>query len=721
MTRISNSDDNSDSDKSDSKGSDNDDSSKRFEESLHDIEGYLDAVFNNMGDPIFVKDESCRLLLVNDAFCNMFNLPRDQIIGKTLAERVPTNEREHFLSIDKQVLESGQEVLSEETLTIGGCLTKTVLTKKNRFVDSKGNYFLVGMTHDISERKKIEEHLKLAASVFSHSGEEICITDHNARIIEVNNAFTRVTGFSRKEVFGQHLSFLQSKRHSSESNKEMWDLLHEEGAWHGEVWHRRKNGETYVLMKTISAIYDDNGVTTHYVSLGNDITPIKTQQDQLEHIAHYDMLTNLPNRSLLADRLTQAMLQCHRHKQSLAVTFIDLDGFKAVNDAYGHDVGDQLLIALSMRMKQALREGDSLARIGGDEFVAVLADLVKPEDCKVILDRLLLASSEAVTINDVIFKVSASIGVTIYPQDNVDADQLMRHADQAMYVAKGSGKNCYHLFDTTQDDAVKVQRESLEAIRIALDEQQFVLYYQPKVNMRSGKVTGVEALIRWQHPTRGLLNPMEFLPVIENNPMSIEMGEWVIDTALSQISEWQKMGLNLPISTSVNIAAVQLQQSMFTTRLAELLARHSDVDPSYLELEVLETSAIDDVMHVSKIMNACIKLGVNFALDDFGTGYSSLTYLRRLPVNLIKIDQSFIRDMLDDPDDLAIVEGVIALAKSFKREVIAEGVESIEHGTALLKLGCELAQGYGIAKPMPESEIPKWVNEWKPDIAWKLK
>ena len=449
-----------------------------------------------------------------------------------------------------------------------------------------------------------------------------------------------------------------------------------------------------------------------------DITERKQSVEKLERIAHFDVLTNLPNRVLLADRLSQAMLHCSRHKKSLAVVFLDLDGFKSVNDAYGHNVGDKLLISLSSSMKEALREGDSLARIGGDEFVAVLTDLTTENDCLPILDRLLSAASEPVTIGDKVLNVSASVGFTIYPQDNVDTDQLIRHADQAMYVAKESGKNRYHMFDTAQDDAVKVQLESLEAIRGALDNQQFLLHYQPKVNMRTGTVTGVEALIRWQHPERGLLNPIEFLPAIENSPMNIEMGEWVIETALKQIGEWQAMGLSFPDCTSVNISAVQLQQPDFTDRLTALLAAHPDVEPRYLELEVLETSALDDVNNVSKIMNKCIALGVKFALDDFGTGYSSLTYLRRLPASLIKIDQSFVRDMLHDADDLAIVEGVIALAKSFKRNVIAEGVETIEHGSTLLQMGCELAQGYGIARPMPASDIPEWISEWKPDVKW---
>jgi diguanylate cyclase (GGDEF)-like protein len=445
---------------------------------------------------------------------------------------------------------------------------------------------------------------------------------------------------------------------------------------------------------------------------------MKEHQEQLEHIAHYDPLTNLPNRVLLADRLSQTMLRCKRDGRSLAVVFLDLDGFKKVNDTHGHSIGDELLIALSVRMKQALRKGDSFSRIGGDEFVAVLTDLNTVEDCEPLLERLLQAASQPIIVDDMVLNVSASIGVTLYPQDDVGADQLMRHADQAMYVAKGAGKNCYNLFDTAQDNAVKFLHESLDAIRMALDNREFVLYYQPKINMKKGTVIGFEALIRWQHPSRGLLGPIEFLHFIENNPVSIEIGEWVIDSALSQISCWQKMDCHLPLNISVNIAALQLQQPDFTQRLKVLLAAHPDVEPHNLELEVLETSSLDDVNYISTVMCDCIALGVKFALDDFGTGYSSLTYLRRLPASLIKIDQSFVCDMLSNSEDLAIVEGVIALAKLFNRDVIAEGVETVEHGTALLQLGCDFAQGYGIARPMPVNDIPDWLSGWKPDANW---
>jgi diguanylate cyclase (GGDEF)-like protein/PAS domain S-box-containing protein len=479
----------------------------------------------------------------------------------------------------------------------------------------------------------------------------------------------------------------------------------------------RKDGKNQWIWARGEAIRNEKGDIVNLHVVAQDITERKRAKEQLERIAHYDLLTNMPNRVLLADRLNQAMLQCKRRDQTLAVAFMDLDGFKAVNDLYGHNVGDKLLVKLSQRMEGALREGDTLARIGGDEFIAVMIGLESIEDSKPILKRLLKAAAEPVNLDDAVIQVSASIGVSLYPQDHVDADLLMRHADQAMYVAKQAGKNRYHFFDTAQDNANKTLGQSISEIFTALHRREFVLHYQPKVNMYTGEVIGVEALIRWQHPVRGLVPPMQFLPAIEGHAVSLELGEWVVDTALNQISQWRSIGVNLPIS--VNISAYQLQQVNFTTRLAALLAVHSDVPSNCLELEILETSALQDISQVSETMNACHDLGVRFALDDFGTGYSSLTYLKRLPAHMIKIDQSFVRDMLVDADDLAIIEGVVGLAKTFRREVIAEGVETIAHGVALLQLGCELAQGYGIARPMPSGDIPKWLSDWKADDSWK--
>jgi len=558
--------------------------------------------------------------------------------------------------------------------------------------------------------------LQLAASVFTHAREGIMITDALGNIVEINDTFSSITGYSRSEVIGQNPRILRSGRQDPEFYRLMWKTLAERGHWSGEIWNRRKTGEIYAEALTVSAVRDAAGQVNNYVALFTDITSVKEHQRQLEHFAHFDALTGLPNRVLLADRLQQAILQSQRRNLSLAVLYLDLDGFKAVNDEHGHGVGDELLIALAQRMRAALRDGDTLARIGGDEFVAVLGDLEQAQDCETVINRLLQAAAEPVILGNTVLQVSASIGVTQYPQDASDADQLMRHADQAMYIAKLGGKNRCHHFDVAQDVAVKTRHEDLEHIRLALDQGEFVLYYQPKVNMKSGEVIGAEALIRWRHPERGLLPPAAFLPVIENHPISIEVGEWVIDTALAQMDTWIAQGLRFPVS--VNIGVRQLQQGDFVSRLTTLLLAHPNVPPLSLELEVLETSAMEDIGHVSAVMQACRALGVGFALDDFGTGYSSLTYLKHLPAELLKIDQSFVRDMLDDPDDLAIVESVIGLATAFRRNVIAEGVETAPHGDLLLTLGCELAQGYGIARPMPAADIPAWLQGWRPHASW---
>jgi diguanylate cyclase (GGDEF)-like protein/PAS domain S-box-containing protein len=573
-----------------------------------------------------------------------------------------------------------------------------------------------GANIDITELKLSDEKLKLASSVFTHAREGIIITDPVGNIIDVNNAFTAITGYSSQDVLGKSTRMLKSGRHSPAFYAELWKTLVEKDHWRGEILNRRKNGEIYPELLSINRVRDDEGVVTRHVAIFSDISHIKDHQKKLEAMAHFDPLTHLPNRTLLRERLSNAKRQCLRSKQWLAVLFIDLDEFKAVNDTYGHDIGDELLTALSHRMRGTLRENDTLARIGGDEFVAVLTGLKNKDNCKSTLERLLQATSDTVTVGKITLQVSASIGVTFYPQDNSDSDLLMRHADQAMYEAKKAGKNCYSIFDLTKSEVVDDRRVNIGHIRMALQEGEFVLYYQPKVNLKKGTVIGAEALIRWQHPEQGLLPPEDFLPLIENYPISIELGEWVIETALSQIAAWQALGLDIPVS--VNISAFQLQQNGFVERLQALLSAWPQVSPRSLILEVLETSALADVIQVSKIMYDCIELGVSFALDAFGTGYSSLTYFRHLPANLIKIDKSFVRDMLINSDDLMIVESVIGLAKSFKREVIAEGVETIAHSAALLQLGCELMQGHGIAIPMPASYIPEWVANWSSDAGW---
>jgi diguanylate cyclase (GGDEF)-like protein/PAS domain S-box-containing protein len=603
----------------------------------------------------------------------------------------------------------------ELALPSGDTRFELSVVRKDRPLNEEPRFMI--LLRDVTERNKTEDKIRLAAVVFGHAREGIMITAADGTIIDVNDTFSLITGYSRNEVLGRNPRLLGSGRHDRLFFSAMWRALLEKGHWYGELWNRHKNGTEYAEKLTISAVIDAQGKTKQYVALFSDITLSTQHERELEHVAHYDALTTLPNRVVLADRLHHGMTEALRRGKGLAVCYLDLDSFKVVNEAYGHDAGDHLLMAVASRMKKELRDGDTLARIGGDEFVAVLLDRADFGSCSPMLTTLLSVTAQPVRVKNCVFQVSASLGVTFFPQaEEVDAEQLLRQAHQAMYQAKLAGKNRYSVFDAEHDRSVRGNFANLERVRQALFGHEFVLYFQPRVNLRTGLVVGAEALIRWLHPQQGLLAPSDFLPLIEDHALVIELGEWVISSALKQLEIWQGAGLN--VTVSVNIGARQLIQPDFIERLQAILAEFPRVTPGKLMMEVLETSVLEDLAHVSRIIDVCRGIGVNFALDDFGTGYSSLTYLKRLPVTELKIDQSFVRGMLDDPDDLSILEGIIGLARAFHREVIAEGVESTEHGELLLQLGCDLAQGNGIARPMPAADFPAWAATWRADSAW---
>ncbi len=577
-----------------------------------------------------------------------------------------------------------------------------------------------GTIQDITEVKQAEDAMRRTEeryrTVFLTSPDGIIVNRlADGLYLDFNDGFLRLVGLTRTDVLGKTLRDINIWSHRDGQRRLMQALQGDDYFENLEINFNAANGKaiTALMSAHVTAL---DGVPC-LLSVIRDITERKKVEEELKRVAHFDALTNLPNRVLLADRLQQAMLQCQRRGQRVAVVFLDLDGFKSVNDHHGHEVGDQLLIGLAASMKQALREGDTLARLGGDEFVAVLPDLADIDACSPMLTRLLAAASQPVQAGELVVQVSASVGVTFYPQaQDMDADQVLRQADHAMYQAKLSGKSCFHVFDADEDRSVRGHHESLTRIRQALDEHEFILYYQPKVHMRTGQIVGVEALIRWQHPELGLLAPADFLPDIEDHLMAVAVGEWVIDAALTQLELWSAAGIHTLVS--VNVGARQLQQHDFVDRLRGVLMAHPRVSPAQLEIEILETSALEDVAQVSRVIENCAELGVTFALDDFGTGYSSLSYLKRLQVRQLKIDKSFVCDLFGDPDDLAILEGVISMASAFKREVIAEGVETVAHGTLLLRLGCELAQGFGIAAPMPGADLPAWMAAWRPDPAW---
>ena len=567
------------------------------------------------------------------------------------------------------------------------------------------------------ERKQAEEKLQFAAQIYSDTHEGIILTDTNAVIVDVNPGFTSITGYSREEAIGQNANFISSGQHDESFYTQMWETLKKEGTWRGEIWNRRKSGTLYAELLTISALANDNNEVSNYVGLFSDITLTKKQQQSLESLAHYDMLTGLPNRTLFADRFSQAIAHSKREESMLAVCFIDLDEFKPVNDTYGHEIGDQVLIEVAVRIKENLRAQDTASRLGGDEFTLLLGDINSIEQCEQAMNRIHEAIAQPYLYNGVSITIAASSGMTVYPLDDADPDTLIRHADIAMYQAKLAGRNRYHLFDASEEQKIIKHHVQIKEIAAALSRNEFSLYYQPKLNFQSGEIYGAEALIRWIHPDKGLIPPLDFLPYIEGTELETQVGNWVVDEALKQLDLWRAQGINLQVS--INISSLHLQWNGFLKHVESTLALYPKVNSSYLQLEILESSIISDVHSISQVIKELKnQLGVGIALDDFGTGYSSLTHLRRIPADTIKIDQSFVRDMLDDKNDYAIVEGITVLSKAFNRKVIAEGVETKEHGFKLIELGCMNAQGYGIARPMPAEELIPWLEEYQPYSEW---
>lgn len=600
-----------------------------------------------------------------------------------------------------------------------------VLSRARLAKDDEGNPLLprrlVGTHVDISARKQMEKELRQTElyqrALLDNFPFLVWLKDIEGRFLTVNKPLSLLAGFkSVEEMSGltdyeiwPHDLAQAYRDDDAEVLRKLKPVMREEEVATEGI---RKWVETYK-----APIVDRNGELFGTVGFARDISERKEMERRLHHIAHYDSLTNLPNRLLLTDRLQQAIAQSRRSGTNVAVIYLDLDGFKEVNDAYGHEMGDKLLIELTKRMRQIIREGDTLSRLGGDEFVLILPDSDKIERIEPTLERLLLSASKLFEIDRREVQVSASIGVSFYPQqEEIDADQLIRQADQAMYQAKQTGKNRYYIFDPLHDRAIRWRHENIERIKRALTNEEFTIYYQPKVNMRTGKVVGAEALIRWQHPQEGLLAPGAFLSDIQNNILMAEIGSWVLESVMKQIEAWRKKGIELPIG--VNIDSVELEQADFVQRVKMLLERYKTVNGTDLEFEILETSALKDITLIAQIITQCREFGINFALDDFGTGYSSLTYLKRLPVKTLKIDQSFVIDLLEEPEDLAIVEGIYELADTFGKEVIAEGVESEIVGTLLLLLGCERAQGYAIAKPMSPEAFESWLSQWQAPRSW---
>jgi diguanylate cyclase (GGDEF)-like protein/PAS domain S-box-containing protein len=574
-----------------------------------------------------------------------------------------------------------------------------------------GNGEAIAILNDITDRVRAEGRMRLWNSVLDHSGEGIMICDAEGRIVLVNAAFERMTGYTEPEVVGKMPRLLQSGRHDAAFYAAMWTSILETGQWHGELWNRRKNGEIYPEWLSINAVPDAMGESKHYVGMFSDISDRKAAEDRIAHLAQYDALTDLPNRALLTDRLAQLVRGQARDRVKAAVLFVDLDHFKEVNDSMGHEAGDLLLVAVAKRLRGCLRAGDTVARMGGDEFVIVLLHVLQPEDVALVAQKILLAIKQPVLVGEQELVISASVGICIAPDDGTSAGQLIRNADAAMYRAKSSGRDAYRFYTPDMNERA-LERLSLEsALRRGITRGELVLHYQPQIDLRSGAITGAEALMRWNRPDVGLLPPGQFLPLAEERGLIVPMGEWAIEEGARQAAAWDRAGI--PITVAVNLSALQFHKKSFVEHVAGTLAA-TRLSPERLELELTESMMIRDVNGTITSLQRLHELGVVLSIDDFGTGYSSLNYLRRFPIDRIKIDKSFVDEVAHHVQTTRVIRAILALAKGFELEVVAEGVETEDQLATLCREGCDLAQGYLFARPMPVDAFEAVFRTWRP-------
>ncbi len=567
---------------------------------------------------------------------------------------------------------------------------------------------LIGYLSDITDRLAAAEDLRLHASIFEHSGEGILITDADERIVAVNKAFCRITGYSKEEVLGRSAHMFDSVHQDEDFYRRMREEIRTSGSWRGEMLEMKKGGEVYPKWASVGAMKNPEGRISHYFSIFSDISERKRAEERIHHLAYYDALTDLPNRSLLNKLVTQTLAAAARSRAHGALLFIDLNRFKPINDTLGHEVGDRLLKQVGERFRATLRSEDLMARLGGDEFVAGLFNIAKREHAGIVAQKLLTALDEPFLIDGNELRLGACIGISIYPQDGDNAETLLRYADIAMYRAKQTRQNAYMYYSE------EMNRRSLDRLKIetglrqALDRGELRVHYQPKVRIDSGEIIGAEALVRWQHPSEGMIPPGEFIPVAEETGLVVQIGEWVLEQACLQAQAWQRAGLPL-LKIAVNISARQINAGLPRT-VAALLARLG-LPPEWLELELTESMLMHGSDEVIDMMDELHAKGISLALDDFGTGYSSLSYLKRFPIDTLKIDRSFVAGIPQDANDCAIAGAIVSMAKQLGHKVIAEGVETREQLAFLSSLGCHEIQGYLFSPGVPAESFAALVRE----------
>ena len=657
-------------------------------------ERYWESFINVLPESVLILDLDGTILYANKCACSLFSKPVSKFIGNNFSYPLQSG----------RVIEI--EIIKNDLATV--CCELTIQAGKWKNQDA-----WIAVLHDITEKKSTEKALKIAANVFNFAKEGILITDSNNVIIDINKEFTKITGYEKKDVLGKTPKLLQSGQHNKNFYEAMWKHIKKTGYWYGEIWNRKKNGETYPQLLAISEVLDEDEVI-NYVGVFYDITQQEEQKRKLEHSAHYDSLTDLPNRVLLIINIENAIKETRRSNKNLAILFIDLDYFKTINDKYGHDIGDLLLIKFTEIIKKQTREIDTFARYGGDEFILVATNLDTPNEYKNLVERIYDQLRAPISVESYLINVKISIGVALYPQNSeVTPEQLIRQADHAMYESKISGRNKITVFNTKNEHQKKQDSKLIKELTDALHNDEFEIFYQPKVNMKTQTVFGAEGLIRWQHKERGLLLPGEFIPFVMKHPeFLLKLTEWTIKKALNQLSEWHTFSENLTIS--INIDAFQLEQKNFINQLKLLLKPYPENIYKRLEFEILESSFISNLDGTSKLIKQCNDIGIEFSLDDFGTGFSSINYLVALPFKYMKIDMNFIRNILGNKRDIKILKAILDIAKAINIDVIAEGVETQPHEDLLLKLGCNLGQGFVFSKALPAEDFKAWYQAWQP-------
>ncbi len=679
---------------------------RRFEQELRDSTQRYSVLFEGALDAIVVIDAvDGRIVAANVAAELLFKRPHEEMIG------LPASafRDDACVAFERQVPGGLEGIEETEVVNADGEKIAVEITS-NTIETASGQKLIQCVFRDIRQRRRDEMELKRAALVFETSQELILLTDAECRIISVNQVFEEMTGYTPEEVLGKNPRLLSSGRHTPEFYAAMWQAVNSQGKWQGEVWNRRKSGDVFPVWLTISAYRDAQGEVLNYVGVSSDISERVAAQERIRQLAYFDSLTNLPNRRLLQDRAEQALASAEREGKQVALLFVDLDHFKTINDSLGHSAGDKLLGEVAQRLQSCVRRMDTVARLGGDEFVVLLTD-VTIEGATEVARKLIYRVARPYEIESHELSVTPSLGISVFPQDGRDFEALLKHADTAMYRAKESGRNAYQFFASEMNVAA-LERLTLEnSLRQGIERGEFVLHYQPQIDLASGRIVGAEALVRWRHPQLGLVPPGKFIPVAEVSGLIVMIGEWVLGEACRQNCAWQQAGLPA-ISIAVNISAVQFRSGRIEDNVAAVLA-DTGLAPELLELELTEGIVMVGANATVETLQRISDMGVKLAIDDFGTGYSSLSYLKRFPIDRLKIDQSFVRDIVTDTDDWAISSAIISMGHSLRLKVIAEGVEHVEQLEMLRRQGCDEVQGYYFSVPLPADDFAVLLRQQK--------